>query len=84
MKTVGTAELKAHLSEMLQSVRAGETITVLDRRQPIARIVPLTDPSGELVIRPARGALYEVPVPGPVEGGDDVVEQLLAEREDRL
>lgn len=84
MKSVGTAELKAHLSEHLQSVRAGETITVLDRHQPIARLVPLTDPTGELVVRPARGDLREIPVPPPLGGPGDVVEQLLLERQDRL
>ena len=82
MKTVGTAELKAHLSEHLQSVRRGETITVLDRREPIARIVPLLEPVGELVVRPARGSLGDIPVPGPV-GGPDVLEDLLRERRDR-
>jgi prevent-host-death family protein len=40
MKRVGIAELKAHLSEFLRSVRAGRTLTVLDRDTPVARIVP--------------------------------------------
>ncbi len=40
MKRVGIAELKAHLSEHLRSVRAGRTLTVLDRDTPVARIVP--------------------------------------------
>lgn len=82
MKSVGTAELKAHLSEHLQAVRAGETITVLDRRQPIARIVPLADATGGLVIRPAIGSLHEIPVPPPVGAGGDIVELLLADREE--
>ncbi len=40
MKTIGIADLKAHLSEHLKSVRKGRTLTVLDRNTPIARIVP--------------------------------------------
>lgn len=84
MKTVGTAELKAHLSEHLQSVRRGESITVLDRREPIARIVPLLAPTAELVIRPAKGRLQDIPLPRPTRHPDEVMDQLLLERADRL
>ncbi len=42
MYTIAIAELKAHLSGELKKVRLGETITILDRKQPIARIVPLS------------------------------------------
>jgi prevent-host-death family protein len=84
MKSVGTAELKAHLSEHLQSVRRGETITVLDRREPVARIVPILAAEGELVVRPARGALHDIPVPPPVRAGGDIVDDLLRDRRERL
>ncbi len=84
MKSIGTADLKAHLSEHLQSVRRGETITVLDRREPVARIVPILDVEGELVVRPAKGSLQDLPVPPPVRGGGDVVEDLLRDRQERL
>ena len=40
MKTVGIAELKARLSEHLNLVRKGRTLTVLDRNTLIAQIVP--------------------------------------------
>ena len=40
MKTVRIADLKARLSEHLQWVRKGQTLTVLDRQTPVARIVP--------------------------------------------
>lgn len=84
MKTVGTAELKAHLSEHLQSVRRGESITILDRREPVARIVPILDTWGELVVRPAKGALGEIPVPPPVGWVEvDVVGDLLRDRAER-
>jgi antitoxin (DNA-binding transcriptional repressor) of toxin-antitoxin stability system len=84
MTSVGTADLKAHLSEHLQAVRRGETIVVLDRREPIARIVPVGAAGLELVIRPAKGALQEVPLLGPSLPGADVLEQLREERAERL
>jgi prevent-host-death family protein len=40
MRKVGIADLKAHLSEHLRKVRAGRTLTVLDRDTPVAQIVP--------------------------------------------
>lgn len=41
MKKARIAELKNHLSRYLEYVRAGGTILVLDREQPIAHVVPL-------------------------------------------
>jgi len=84
MIAVGTADLKAHLSEHLQSVRRGETIVVLDRREPIARIVPIAADGLELVVRPAKGSIQDVPLLGPTRLGGDVLEQLREERADRL
>jgi prevent-host-death family protein len=43
MRTARVAELKARLSEYLRVVRGGQTVTVLDRQTPIARIVPYVD-----------------------------------------
>ncbi len=42
MSTVAIAELKAQLSAEIKKVRAGESILILDHRQPVARIVPLS------------------------------------------
>jgi antitoxin (DNA-binding transcriptional repressor) of toxin-antitoxin stability system len=84
MTVVGTADLKAHLSEHLQAVRRGETIVVLDRREPIARIVPVGAAGLELVIRPATGKLQEVPLLGPSRSPVDVLDQLREERGERL
>jgi prevent-host-death family protein len=39
---VGIRELKAHLGAYLRRVKAGETVIVTERGQPIARIVPLS------------------------------------------
>jgi len=41
VKHVKIADLKNNLSRHLARVRAGETITVLDRDRPIARLVPI-------------------------------------------
>jgi prevent-host-death family protein len=44
---VGVRLLKAHLSEYLTRVRAGEEVIVTDRGIPVARITPLP-PGGSL------------------------------------
>jgi prevent-host-death family protein len=44
MKRAGVAELKNHLSRYLDHVRAGGSVLVVDRDQPVARIVPLARP----------------------------------------
>jgi antitoxin (DNA-binding transcriptional repressor) of toxin-antitoxin stability system len=84
MPDVRIADLKAHLSEHLRTVRAGRTLTVLDRDTPIARIVPVRAGHVMLAIRPARpGAprLADVPLPPPLRRKGDIVDLLLAERQ---
>jgi prevent-host-death family protein len=44
MKKAKIAELKNNLSRYLDHVRGGGTVLVLDRNQPVARIVPLGAP----------------------------------------
>ncbi len=83
MKSVGTADLKAHLSEYLRVVRQGQTITVLDGRQPIARLIPIDDVAQGLVVRRPAGSLHDIPLPGPTRASEDVLDDLLAERGDR-
>jgi len=46
MEEVGVRELKGALSRYLKRVRAGETIVVTDRGEPIARIIPVGIPEG--------------------------------------
>ena len=41
MKCVKIAKLRTHLSEYLRTVRGGESVTSLDRKTPIAKIVPV-------------------------------------------
>lgn len=82
MKTVGVAELKARLSEYLRSVRKGHDVTVMDRDQPIARIVPYETQSALTVREPliAYRTLGDVPLPPPAALQLDAVELLLADR----
>jgi prevent-host-death family protein len=41
MSTVKIADLKSWLSEHLRKVRAGRSMTILDRNYPTARLVPI-------------------------------------------
>lgn len=63
MKSAGVAELKAHLSRYLASVKEGEEVTVTDRGRPIARLVPLDPEAGQeaRLQRLARAGLIKLP-----------------------
>jgi prevent-host-death family protein len=41
---VGVRELKTRLSQYLRQVKAGQTVIVTERGQPIGRIVPVAQP----------------------------------------
>jgi prevent-host-death family protein len=41
---VNLADVKAHLSELVQRVEAGETVQILKRGKPVAEIVPIRKP----------------------------------------
>ena len=60
MKRVGIANLKAHLSGHIRTVKQGETLVIVDRGTPVARIVPTGDLRGGIVIRPATRELAAV------------------------
>ena len=82
MTTVGIAELKARLSEYLRTVRKGHDLTVMDRDQPIARLVPYVT-SGALVVREPVSSyrtLGDVPLPPPAKLNIDAVALLLDDR----
>jgi prevent-host-death family protein len=81
--TVGVAELKARLSEYLRSVRRGGDVTIRDRSEPIARLVPYTARDERLVVRePQRQykSLGRIPMPRPMKLRKDPVQLLLEER----
>ena len=81
IKSVGIAELKAHLSRYLREAGAGATVEVLDRGRPVARLVPLGAGEDVLVLRPARSRLSDLELPPPGRGDFDIVEVLLEARQ---
>ena len=81
MSDVGIAELKAHLSEHLRSVRNGRSLTVLDRNTPIARIVPYAAPP--LEIRKATRRLRDLTLPSKPPKRTDSVAVLVEDRRRR-
>jgi prevent-host-death family protein len=94
MKTIGVAQLKAHLSRYLYIVKHGQEIVITDRGVPVAKIVPLAaavhdDSRRERLVkagllRPgsgrARFTRFRVPK-GPREGYG-VLRALLEERDE--
>ena len=90
MITVTISELKNRLSAYLRKVRAGETVLVLDREQPVARLEPVagTDSDACLarleaagLIRRGSGVLPEAFFTAPLpKSRASVVDALLEER----
>jgi antitoxin (DNA-binding transcriptional repressor) of toxin-antitoxin stability system len=97
MNKANISYTRNHLSEMLSRVREGETILIVDRQLPVARLEPVTGRSSQEVpwqadlmrrglVRPARGRLSAkafdaMPMPAP-QGKGDILAALLSERED--
>jgi antitoxin (DNA-binding transcriptional repressor) of toxin-antitoxin stability system len=94
MKQVSVSELKSRLSYFLRLVAAGETIEVLDRRMPVARLDRVGPDAGNdadlmrrllrdgLVTPPRRAGRHvfdSPPVPCPV----DIVSVIREDRDAR-
>jgi prevent-host-death family protein len=82
MSKVGIADLKAHLSEHLRKVRHGQTLTILDRETPVARIVPY-EPNAALEIRRATRKPKDLQLPPPTSRTTDSLTLLLQDRASR-
>jgi antitoxin (DNA-binding transcriptional repressor) of toxin-antitoxin stability system len=81
MSDVRIAELKAHLSEHLRTVRNGGTLTVLDRDTPIARIIPCAPQL--LEVRKATRRLGDLKLPPRPAKRTDSMAILLEDRRRR-
>ena len=82
MSKVGVADLKAKLSEHLRTVKRGEEVTVYDRNEPIARIVPFTSRGALIVREPVRvyKTFRDIKLPAAVKLDVDPVDLLLQDR----
>lgn len=67
MRTIAIAKLKATLSAELKRVQAGETVTVLDRRTPVALLAPIPE---ALTIARESEAPYEYQELSPITDRD--------------
>ena len=77
MKRSSVSYLKAHLSAELKAVQAGETVVVMDRDHPVARLAPLEEKKSTEVRAPLLAFGFERPAP-LVPGGS--LELLLEDR----
>ena len=77
-RKIGIAALKAHLSAEIKRVRSGGSITILDHKQPVARLTGLE--SGLRYVRRARKPFLWKELPPLVEG--DISDIIDAERAD--
>lgn len=83
MTSVGVRELRDGLSRYLAAVRSGRTVTVTDHGRPVARIVPIDQPSplerliAEGIVEPAKQKERTLPEPMHVDG---TVSDLISEQ----
>ena len=84
MYEIKIADLKSRLSEHLRKVRAGRTLTVLERNTPVARIVPWKEGDASFDSRPPlpdAPQLRRVKLPPPLSLRGDILNLLLKERQ---
>jgi prevent-host-death family protein len=94
MKRASISEAKNQLSALVDSVKAGASVLIVDRGRPVARLEPVNgtdaDGSGRLarlvragLVRPARGLVSKsvlLEKPPKLRGRVSVVERLLEDR----
>jgi prevent-host-death family protein len=92
MDRVGVRELRQNLSVYLRRVRAGESLEVTERGQPVATLQPIVDPSDALArlarrgiaVRRGAGNLADLAAPPTARLRRPLAEVLDELREDRL
>jgi prevent-host-death family protein len=84
METVGLFEAKTHLSELIARAERGEEVIITRHNKPVAKLVPISEVSPELVAR-RRKALVELQAIGRemiARGGPITVEEILQWRDE--
>ena len=92
MDRIGIRELNQHTSRYITRVKAGDTIEITERGEPVARLVPVRPPTSSLLdrlvasgeVRPATGDLLEIldSLPPLPPDGVDVAALLAESREE--
>lgn len=93
MKKASISEAKNNLSALIDRVRGGSSVLIVDRGQPVARLEPVSGEGDERlarlvrhgVVRPARGASAQTVVasaPPSTRTGASALQALLDERRD--
>jgi antitoxin (DNA-binding transcriptional repressor) of toxin-antitoxin stability system len=97
MKKTSITEAKNSLSALIDGLKAGSPVLIMDRGRPVARLEPVTaghglDPEGRLArlvregtIRPGRGPIPKSLLADPpprAKRGASAVAALIAERRD--
>ena len=95
MKKASITEAKNSLSALIDGLKAGSPVLIMDRGRPVARLEPVatgheSDPQGRLsrlsregVVRPGRAPLARSLIaeqPPRLKGGASAVETLIEER----
>ena len=86
MKKVNISKIKAELSKYLRFVKAGEDVLIMDRDQPVAKIVGIKPESVLHIQEPSRD-LKSVLMQAdkrPFTEKMDILDVLLLDREDRV
>ena len=84
MAKVGIRELRQNASAVVAQVAAGESITITDRKRPVAQITPLPTSRLESIVgqgkaRPAKTDIANLP---PQTAGPEISAELAAMRDD--
>jgi prevent-host-death family protein len=79
MAQVNLADVKTHLSELVERVEAGETVQILKRGKPVAEIVPIKKPRKPIDLQALRALRHSQPKQ-PVDSGTFVREMRDSER----
>lgn len=77
MKEAQISEVKNQLSRYLALVRKGEVVRILDRKRPVAQIVPITHASGDQPV--GTEALAEMERKGLIRRGTGRIDREILE-----
>lgn len=62
MDRINLAEAKAHLSALVERAAAGETVEILKRGKPVARLVPVETPKRPFDLEELRAVTRDMPM----------------------